>query len=164
MKYLLLINLTVLLWGCGSQSIEVGQQVLQNDTLKDAGQEVLDGGKGLLQTGKEAVAGVQKVVSGGKVIFIETQKIMTDLQSQVEPEAAPESGNKVWLKVLTEGCLEDTKQCTAWLDEASGVWKRLPGEVKNLDMIPDLDQGWAVELEQTVSDWTIKTIDEAVQN
>lgn len=145
----------LLLTGCVSppkdleKTVETGQQILQNENLKNAGGEVLTGGKEILDTGTEAAvhigAGAQKVLAGGKVILAETQEIINQLQAESDLNPQPEDGDTVWVRTETAGCWSD-EPCFAWRPDQESPWQLLQGHIANLDELPAQIDNWKVQL------------------
>lgn len=132
-----------------SQTVETGQQILQNENLKTAGGEVLSGGKEIIDTGAEAAvnigAGAQKVLAGGKVILDETQQIINQLQAEPSINPQPEDGDTVWVRAETAGCWS-TEPCFSWRPDEESPWQLLQGQIANLDELPAQIDNWKVQL------------------
>lgn len=142
-----------------AETVEVGQSVLQNEELKTAGQDVIDGGKAIWDGGSSAVktigGGAVKVWEGGRVIVGETQAILNG-----EPSAPTDTTEAVLVREDTESCEGDEK-CFLWRESETAPWQRLVGTIENWEDLSGQLETWQVRLsamEDFVNTWTVDEV------
>ncbi len=157
--------LVLLLWGCSTpkdinETVQAGQAVLQNQELKEAGHEVVEGGKAIWDGGSQAVktigSGAAKVWEGGKVIVTETQEILGG-----EPSAPSDVTQTVEIREDADGCESESK-CFLWRESETMPWKRLAGSIENWQDLSVQLETWQVRLsavEEFVNTWTVDEVE-----